>query len=105
MPAAQGKSWLACSLPVHAFRRCSVQNQRRSKPQSLVLRPFPAILRIEHRCLLYRLRMFRERKTGSSAIRREPGTTIFSTRYMARQVGSEEIETEHLLLGLLRSDN
>jgi ATP-dependent Clp protease ATP-binding subunit ClpA len=31
-------------------------------------------------------------------------TTIFWAVYMARQVGSEKIETEHLLLGLLRSD-
>jgi ATP-dependent Clp protease ATP-binding subunit ClpA len=30
--------------------------------------------------------------------------TIFWARYMASQVGSQEIETEHLLLGLLRSD-
>jgi ATP-dependent Clp protease ATP-binding subunit ClpA len=31
-------------------------------------------------------------------------TTIFWARYMASQLGSQEIETEHLLLGLLRSD-
>ena len=31
-------------------------------------------------------------------------TTIFWARYIATQVGSQEIETEHLLLGLLRSD-
>ncbi len=31
-------------------------------------------------------------------------TTIFWARYMASQVGSEEIKTEHFLLGLLRSD-
>lgn len=30
--------------------------------------------------------------------------TIFGARYMASQVGSQEIETEHLLLGLLRTD-
>ncbi len=30
--------------------------------------------------------------------------TIFGARYMATQVGSREIETEHLLLGLLRTD-
>src|SRR5216684_2858949 len=29
---------------------------------------------------------------------------IFSSRYMASRVGSPEIETEHLLLGLLRAD-
>src|SRR5579864_4297264 len=29
---------------------------------------------------------------------------IFYSRYMAHQVGSPEIETEHLLLGLLRAD-
>jgi ATP-dependent Clp protease ATP-binding subunit ClpC len=29
---------------------------------------------------------------------------IFSARYMASRVGSSEIETEHLLLGLLRED-
>jgi len=29
---------------------------------------------------------------------------IFCSRYMAHQVGSPEIETEHLLLGLLRAD-
>ncbi len=29
---------------------------------------------------------------------------IFSSRYMASRVGSPEIETEHLLLGLLRTD-
>jgi ATP-dependent Clp protease ATP-binding subunit ClpC len=32
-------------------------------------------------------------------------TTIFWARYMASQLGSQAIETEHLLLGLLRSDN
>ena len=32
-------------------------------------------------------------------------TTIAWARYMAIQVGSQEIGTEHLLLGLLRSDN
>jgi ATP-dependent Clp protease ATP-binding subunit ClpC len=31
--------------------------------------------------------------------------TIVWARYIAIQVGSQEIETEHLLLGLLRSDN
>jgi ATP-dependent Clp protease ATP-binding subunit ClpC len=30
--------------------------------------------------------------------------TILVARYMASQVGSQEIETEHLLLGLLRTD-
>ena len=30
--------------------------------------------------------------------------TIFGARYLASQVGSPEIETEHLLLGVLRSD-
>jgi hypothetical protein len=29
---------------------------------------------------------------------------IFSARYMAGEVGSPEIETEHLLMGLLRTD-
>jgi ATP-dependent Clp protease ATP-binding subunit ClpC len=29
---------------------------------------------------------------------------IFSARYMADQVGSPKIETEHVLLGLLRTD-
>ena len=31
-------------------------------------------------------------------------TTLFWARYISSQVGSYEIETEHLLLGLLRSD-
>jgi ATP-dependent Clp protease ATP-binding subunit ClpC len=30
--------------------------------------------------------------------------TIFGARYIASQVGSLEIETEHLLLGVLRTD-
>ena len=30
--------------------------------------------------------------------------TIFWARYMASEVGSQEIETEHLLMGLLRAD-
>src|ERR1700738_5355050 len=30
--------------------------------------------------------------------------TLFSARYIARQTGSWEIETEHLLLGLLKED-
>jgi ATP-dependent Clp protease ATP-binding subunit ClpC len=35
----------------------------------------------------------------------EPATrVIFYSRYMASQFGSPEIETEHLVLGLLRAD-
>jgi Clp amino terminal domain. len=31
-------------------------------------------------------------------------SAIFWARYMATEVGSQEIETQHLLMGLLRAD-
>src|SRR6185437_7056685 len=45
--------------------------------------------------------------TGSAVFERytEPARrVIFTGRYMASQAGSPEIETEHLLLGVLRED-
>jgi ATP-dependent Clp protease ATP-binding subunit ClpC len=39
-----------------------------------------------------------------NAIRRKPGASSFFARYEASQFGSPYIETEHLLLGLLRED-